>query len=222
VSVGHYLRTEITGPLDADFFVGLPAAAEPRVARLLPDPPPPPGQATMWTLITRNPDPLARRAFLNPPPLPGALNSRAFRAAEIPAANGVGTARALARIYGALAMAEVPGGARLLEPETLARATTEEAYGPDAILPYTTCFGLGFMLSRPRPDADRGIGIDPFGPSPRAFGHPGRGGALAFADPDARVGFAYTMNQLVSGTRQHRRSGSAANGGAVRALGVDA
>ena len=202
ISVGQYLRREITGPLDADFFVGLPYAAESRVARLLPDRPPPAGQATMWTLILRNPDPLARRAFLNPPRIPGGMNSRAFRAAEIPAANGITTARALARIYGALARPDAPGSAPLLATETLARATRQESYGPDAILPYTTCFGLGFMLSRPMPAADYGVGIDPFGPGPRAFGHPGRGGALAFADPDAGLGFGYVMNQLVSGTRE--------------------
>jgi len=45
-----------------------------------------------------------------------------------------------------------------------------------------------------------------FGPSPRAFGHPGAGGSLAFADPDVGVGFAYVMNQMEAGVLPKRRA----------------
>jgi CubicO group peptidase (beta-lactamase class C family) len=56
--------------------------------------------------------------------------------------------------------------------------------------PLHSRFGLGFMLTQP---------MIPFGPNPRSFGHPGFGGSIAFADPDAKLGFAYTMNQLQTG-----------------------
>ena len=51
-------------------------------------------------------------------------------------------------------------------------------------------FGLGFML---RQD------FMPLSPSPSAFGHPGAGGSIGMADPDARVGFGYTMNRMQMG-----------------------
>jgi CubicO group peptidase (beta-lactamase class C family) len=79
----------------------------------------------------------------------------------------------------------------VLSPRAIARAANEEVFGPDAVLPgLTTRFGLGFML------AHRGL---PLGTSLRAFGHPGMGGSIGFADPDARLGFGYVTNRMQSG-----------------------
>jgi CubicO group peptidase (beta-lactamase class C family) len=72
------------------------------------------------------------------------------------------------------------------ERETIDRATVEHSAGPDVVLRRSTRFGLGFQLTRPEA---------PLGTSPRSFGHFGAGSALGFADPDARLAFAYTMNQ---------------------------
>lgn len=202
-SLGRYFAEEVAGPLGAAFHIGLPEALDSRVAFIHPDPPPRAGEETLWTLVRKGGDPVAMRAFAHPPRIAGAMNSRAWRAAEIPAANGLTTARALATIYGALVSGRAPAGGPLLGAETLAEALTEQARGPDRILPYHTRFGLGFMLTWPLDPAEAGVGIDPFGAGPRAFGHPGRGGALGYADPDARMGFGYVMNQLISGTREH-------------------
>jgi CubicO group peptidase (beta-lactamase class C family) len=126
--------------------------------------------------------------FNNPKLTPDAVNSRAWRAAEIPAGNGHGTARALARIYGALSRGGELDGVRILENETIETAIEEQVFGPDAILGGLPMrFSLGFML---RQD------LIPLGPNPRAFGHAGAGGSLGFADPDARVGVGYTMNRM--------------------------
>ena len=82
-------------------------------------------------------------------------------------------------------------GVHVLGGDTLERATTEQCFGPDAVLlGLPMRYGLGFLLGQ------RAI---PFGPSPRAFGHPGMGGSIAFADPDARIGFGYVVNQVQSG-----------------------
>ena len=138
-----------------------------------------------------DPSTMTGAAFANPMPEEGAVNSRAWRAAEIPAANGHGTARSLARIYGALSRGGEIDGVRLLEPSTIERATVEQAFGPDAVLGQMPMrFGLGFML---RHD------LIPMSPSPRAFGHPGAGGSIGFADPDNHVGFGFTMNQMQQG-----------------------
>jgi CubicO group peptidase (beta-lactamase class C family) len=136
--------------------------------------------------------PYALKAFMNPIPVPpGGFDSRAWRGAEIPAANGHGTARALARAYGALAVGGSLDGVHVLARESIERASAEQVFGTDCVLsPLSTRFGLGFMLTQP---------MIPFGPNPRSFGHPGAGGSIAFADPDARLGFAYVMNQMQMG-----------------------
>lgn len=190
-SVGQFLRTEVAGPLAADFFIGVPEAEDARAAEILPDPPPRPGDPTMWEVLLRDPTSMAGRAFLNPSRTPEVVNTRAWRAAEIPAGNGHTTARALARIYGALACGGTLDGVRLLQPATIATAIVEQSAGLDAILSFPTRFGLGFMLTLPE---------RPFGPNPRAFGHPGRGGSIGFADLDGGIGFGYVVNQYQTGT----------------------
>ena len=128
-------------------------------------------------------------AIFNPPSMfsQATTNSRDWRAAEIPGANGHANARALARIYGALARGGEVDGVKVFGPREIERCYTEQSQGPDAVLPLTTRFGLGYMLSQPG---------TMMGPNPRAFGHPGAGGSLGFADPDAKVGFGYVMNQM--------------------------
>ena len=116
-------------------------------------------------------------------------NSEAWRRSEIPAANGYSDARSLARVYGALACGGRLDGVDVLSPESIARATIEQAAGPDAMLPDPTRFAQGFLLSM---DGN-------MGPSPRNFGHPGAGGSVGFADPDRRMGFGYVMNQMKVG-----------------------
>ncbi len=186
-SLGTYFREEIAAPLCVDFHIGLDARDDARCAEIIP-PPAPPGGTDATTALTGALSPLAAKALGNPLVRPSAVNTRAWRGAEVPAANGHGTARALARVYGALACGGDVGGVHVLSPAAIARATTEYAFGPDAVLgPLQTRFGLGFFLTHP---------MIPFGPNPRAFGHPGAGGSVAFADPDARVGFAYVMNQM--------------------------
>jgi len=133
--------------------------------------------------------PLMRvNAYRNPPELSGTgvVNTRAWRAAEVPSTNGHGHARAVARLFSALATGGEVDGAHVLAPEMIARATAQQVYGDDVLLQRPTRFGLGFQLTmRERP----------LGPGPRAFGHFGAGGSLGFADPDARVAFGYAMNQ---------------------------
>jgi CubicO group peptidase (beta-lactamase class C family) len=108
------------------------------------------------------------------------VNTRAWRGAEIPSANGHATARAVARIHGALLSGE------LLAEQTVADATAEASAGPDFVLGRPSRFGLGFQLTQPE---------RPLGPNPRSFGHFGVGGSLGFSDPDAGVAFGYAMNR---------------------------
>jgi len=193
-TVGAFLRDEVTGPLHADFFVGVPEAIDARAAVVLP--PPPPAEPTIWDTILADPDSVSGRTFLNPPRTADLVNTRAWRAAEIPAANGHTSARGVARVYAALARGGELDSVRLLAPATIDRAIVVQSSGRDAVLTLPTRFATGFMLALPG-------GIFECGPGRRTFGHPGRGGSIGFADPDARLGFGYVTNQYVTGTARH-------------------
>ncbi len=185
---GAYFRDELAGPLGIDCHIGLDASHDGRVAEMIASPPPPPGAPNIFEEVAKNPESVTAKAFANPPLLTqGVVNTREWRAAELPAANGHTNARALARIYGALANDGEIDGFRVLDPDSIAQCHAEQSYGPDAVLFISTRMSLGFMMSQPEA---------PFGPNPRAFGHPGAGGSLGFADPDARIGFGYAMNQM--------------------------
>ena len=122
---------------------------------------------------------------------PEDFNTGRFRSAEIPSINGIGAARSVARLFDGLAAGGVLDGRRLLSAEVLAEATTEQWHGREDLLGHTRRMALGFALGLP--------GHLAMGPSPRAFGHTGAGGAIGFADPDAGLGFAYAPNHMYSG-----------------------
>lgn len=203
-TVGRFLADEVARPLGLDLWIGLPEEQEHRVSSIVPPAPPAPEmQEVMARLFA--PDTIAGRAFSGPSNLfhyDDMWNRRALHAAELPSSNGIGTARALARLYAAL-VGEVDG-VRLLRPETVAAACVPQSEGGDAVLYLPTRFGLGFML----PPA--------LGPSaaPAMFGHPGAGGSLALGDPQRGLGFAYVMNRMSLATAGDPRAD-----GLVAALG---
>ncbi|WP_083880580.1 serine hydrolase domain-containing protein [Nocardia araoensis] len=193
---GRFFAEEIAGPLDIDFFIGLPPAERTRVSRLVfapvPDLAAVPEDAVPESLrpllaAMRDPQALVNRAFQITDPADIDFNSPAVQAAELPASNGIGTAHGLARLYAAL-VGEVDG-TRLLTTETLAAATREQAAGTDHVLMLPGRYASGYML----PTAELPLGGN------ASFGHPGRGGSLAFADPERRLAFAYVTNHIVEG-----------------------
>lgn len=195
-SVGELLRERIAGPLDADVHLGLPAADDHRTAEFgWPDPPPP--EVTPEGL--GDDERMRYHAYFDPAGLSGAglVNTRAWRAAEMPSTNTHASARGVARVYAAL----LPDGRRatgtptLVDPGVLADAVVEQSAGVDRVLDRPSRFGLGFQLTQP----ERRLG-----PNPGAFGHFGAGGSLGFVDPDAGVAFGYVMDQLGARWRNPR------------------
>ncbi|MFJ5777847.1 serine hydrolase domain-containing protein [Streptomyces sp. NPDC093094] len=186
--VGEWIAEEVAGPAGADFWLGLPAAEAARAGRVG-DAVAPEAAGALRTRPKRSvaeayadPASLTRRAFAAITPLPDE-NDPAYRAAALPASNGIATADGLARVYASL-IGEVDGGRRLFAPETAALAGAEQSTGPDRVLVVGTRFGLGHMLHG---------SASPL-LSPASFGHPGRGGALGFADPASGVAFGYVTN----------------------------
>lgn len=183
-TLGQFLRRDIAGPLEADFHIGIAPEHDARIAHVTRPlgEQPPAGQPDLLRVFRDEPGSLTARAFANPAPSHGAVNTRAFRAAELPGSNGHGNARALARVYGALAAGE------LLSSAGIVRCQDELASGIDRVLRIPTRFGPGFLLG----DAEGGGRM---GPTSGCFGHPGMGGSLGFADPGAGLGFGYTTNR---------------------------
>ncbi|MFK0116390.1 serine hydrolase domain-containing protein [Streptomyces sp. NPDC090994] len=187
---GEWIADQIARPLGLDLWLGLPAHEEAagRAGRTgrVEDVQPPSGGLRMRpkrsvTAAYDDPGSLTRRAFGAITPFPD-QNDPAYRAAALPATNGIATADALARFYAALT-GEVDG-VRLFDARTLAAARAQESAGPDRVLVVGTRFGLGYMLHG---------SASPF-LAPGSFGHPGRGGALGFADPESGIAFGYVTN----------------------------
>ena len=187
-SLGQFFQDEIATPLGLDFYIRLPESIpDSRLATLVD-----PSSYEMlfgfpfkMALDVFNPRSNIRRALLGSEL---AHDERCIypRNLEIPAGGGVGTARAIAHAYSAFAN----GGKELgLRPETIKELTAAAAPATHGF--YDECikaevqFSLGFM----KPNSGF-----PFG-SVSAFGHPGAGGSLGFAAPEAQIGYAYVPNR---------------------------
>jgi CubicO group peptidase (beta-lactamase class C family) len=186
-SLGAYVRDTFAQPLGLDFHIGLAEREHARVADILQQvPPDPTGEAAqLFARSLADPEGVTARAFANPPSMVLGPNVPAWRSAEIPGANGHGTARALATLYGRAAL----GDGSVISRDAIERCRTEQSYGDDLVLGVPTRFGLGFMLRQESHAGGRCLGTG-------AFGHPGAGGSLAFADPEQRLGFGYVMNRM--------------------------
>jgi CubicO group peptidase (beta-lactamase class C family) len=194
-TLGKFFAEEIAEPLGSNFYIGLPESLDrDRVAHLHAWPvaqmlfhlhtlPP------RFALAMMNPRSLSARAG-KPPGVKvlDEFNREELRAVEMPAGNGIGTARSIAQLYGDAAT----GGSEIgLSPTTL-EALTKPGVPPtnglrDRLLHVDVAWSLGFL----KPPT-----LITFGSSDHAFGTNGLGGSFGFADPDAGTGFAYVTNKL--------------------------
>ena len=127
-----------------------------------------------------------------------AFNEESVRRAVIPAANGIGTAREMARFYACIANGGELGGTRLLEEDTVAEATrTHAETDSDGTLSRPARYALGFWTG--------GLANDMFGSfsRERMFGHAGLGSIFGWGDPELNVGFAYVTNGIREESWEH-------------------
>lgn len=183
---GESIVARTAKPLGLDFHVGLGDAEFERVATIsrgkgnLGDAA---AQRLLKTMMSE-PAAMSTRAFTNPPSIMTSTNKPEWRRMQQPAANGHGNARSLAGFYSGLL------DGRLLESELLDELTREHAVGEDKTLLTRTRFGLGCMLDQPE------VANATYGMGARAFGHPGAGGSIGFADPERDVAFGFVTNNL--------------------------
>ncbi|PKM26471.1 MAG: EstA family serine hydrolase [Gammaproteobacteria bacterium HGW-Gammaproteobacteria-13] len=183
---GESIVARMAKPLGLDFHVGLADEEFDRVAIISRGKGNFGDAAAQRLLKTMMSEPAAMstRAFTNPPSIMTSTNKPEWRRMQQPAANGHGNARSLAGFYSGLL------DGRLLESELLAELTREHAVGEDKTLLTRTRFGLGCMLDQPE------VANATYGMGPRAFGHPGAGGSIGFADPERDVAFGFVTNNL--------------------------
>ncbi|MBV8693257.1 MAG: beta-lactamase family protein [Actinobacteria bacterium] len=220
MTIGTMFRTEVAEPLGLDLRIGTPPADQPRVAAVI--------DGTLASIPRflrpflgsvqkqmRDPATLAGQAFVATDGSSLMDHAETFfadprgLAAEIPAGNGTGTARAIGKMYAALACGGALDGVRLLSEESVRRFGAQAISLPDAMLAemrprflWTRLMGkpvkrsLGYLINPSLPRQ-----LPSFGPNPTAFGHDGAGGQIAFCDPDRGMAVGFVRNYMTSTSR---------------------
>ena len=170
--LGRFLRDEVCGPLGLDYLVGLTPAEQARAVELT-------GLAEYFQPRLAGMPELYRRAVTNPPGAfdPVVVNGPAWRAAEVPAVNGHGTARGAAGLYAALLQGS------LLSPALLREASAAQCTGVDAVFGEENAWGLGFGI-----DAD-------------GYGMGGSGGSYAGTSMSGGYAFAFMTGTMGTHSR---------------------
>ena len=181
-SLGTFFREEVAIPLNADFHIGFSEEHDSRVGELIP-----PEIDLKELAAFIEPGSIAMKTLVNPSLTAKEPLTRAWRAAEIPAANGHGNARSIAKIGAVLACGGELDNIRLLSSNTIDTAIEEQIYDTDLVLLYPVRFCCGFGLN------SKEISL---GPNPRTFYWGGFGGSAIAMDPDAKTSFAYVMNKM--------------------------
>lgn len=207
VSLGRYWRDHFADPLGLDLWIGLPPEFHHRAGSVIP---PRYAQVPADAFLEemKRPGSYTKRAFSSPGGLlaVSGMNSPSARAASIPSMGGIGTASALAKFYAVLALGGTWRGKEFFSARVLGWMTTRISQGFDKVLRLETAFSAGFMMD-PVDEAGRKT-RRLLGPSLKAFGHPGAGGSLGFADPENGIGFGYVMNQMEAGVLPGERAGT--------------
>jgi CubicO group peptidase (beta-lactamase class C family) len=181
-TLGRFFAEEIAAPLGADFWIGLPAEHDARVARVIPP-------ASGLPMGDRKSLPI--RTLGNPPLRAEVSSTERWRRAELGAINGHGNARSVAAIQSVLACGGTVGGRRILSSRGCDVALAEQSNGPDLVLGVPIRFGMGYGLRTP---------LLFFLQNDRTCFGGGWGGSLVIVDCSARVVIAYVMNRMGEGT----------------------
>ena len=188
-TVGPFLRAEVTGPLHAEYYIGgMSTEEQSHVAEVVPN-----MNARLFAAKdSAEPETLRSLAFRQNPDEPWhtTLNSPVWRTAEIASGNGHGNARGVSKIYATLARGGELDGVRLMSKAGIEQMITEQHNQMEQLQDRPYHQALGVLLNTAEAVY--------MGPNPRSFGHHGIGGSIGFGDPDAGIGFAYSLNKMHS------------------------
>ncbi|WP_420438261.1 serine hydrolase domain-containing protein [Candidatus Poriferisodalis sp.] len=182
--MADWFREEIAEPLGADFWMSLPASEDRRVSDLIPPPPPPMPELNG---VPVGPDSTCIRTMTSCLLNATEPRTRAWRAAEIPAAGGFGNARSIARIHSMLACGGDVDGVRIMSYAGARKALEEQIDNIDDVLLLRLRHGLGFAR-----ELDGWV----TSPNPNHMFWGGWGGSIAVVDFDVRASVAYVMNRM--------------------------
>ena len=190
-SLGTFFREEVGDRHEIDFFIGLPESEDHRVAELVPFD------------IVRNENSEqqqveltdAQKSQRNSAGTLDIQNTKEWRQAEIPSANGQGNAGGLAKLYSLIVPED--NNLKLLKDDTVNQMTTMQIEGRDLVLAVQVRWGVGFILNKHKII---------YGPIEGAFGHSGYGGSCAFGDPENKIGVSYVMNRMLDNFNADGRS----------------
>jgi CubicO group peptidase (beta-lactamase class C family) len=191
-TLGTFFREEVATPLNADFHIGVPEEVDRRVSKLIPAPVAKPGDPGYIEFDSKS---VQGRVMMNPINTAETSWERAWRAVEIPAANGHGNARSLAWVGAAMACGGELDGVRLMGMPTIEKALEEQSYDTDLVTQMRIRYGLGFGL----PTREM-----PVSPNERTLFWAGWGGSMMAMDLDARCSWGYAMNKMATSTPDMR------------------
>ncbi len=217
-SLGTFFREEVVEPLGLDFWMGLPEMHENRVAPIIPAGPPDPSGPVSPMLMAIAMDQTSLQAILmfntGGYMLPGpdgmfGFNTRAAHIAEFGSVGSLTNARGLAGMYAPLANGGSLNNVNLVSRDTVVRmGAVSSASSLDASILLPTRFTLGYAKSVDNRHVPMATEDDSLILSEEAFGHPGFGGAIGFADPVANMSFGYAMNRMGQGIGLNARGQS--------------
>jgi CubicO group peptidase (beta-lactamase class C family) len=201
-TLSDYWQENFAGPLEIDFWIGLPEQENSRVATVYAAKAGKPPQPAQFYRDLVTPGTLARKTFTSPYGLNAIsdMNDERIRAHPNVSFGGIGSGASLAKFYSMLANGGELDGKTYFSPETIEWMTTTLSDGIDRVFQIPTAFSAGFM--KDSRNAERRM----FAPSSTSFGHPGAGGSHAFADPENKIAFAYVMNQMEQSVLPNERS----------------
>ncbi|MBI37215.1 MAG: hypothetical protein CL568_06495 [Alphaproteobacteria bacterium] len=183
-SIQDFVSENITQPLGAKYYLGVPDNSLKLCADIIPNP------ADAIHAAGQDPDSPAAAAWNAFPTNfgPSEQNTKRFRTAGVPSFGGFGEARGMAKIYACLVEGGEIDGVRLISSEGIARAVeTQWSDMNEGLINRPMAMAMGFMKTPPD-------GMPLFTSSPDAFGHLGSGGARAFASPSKRVAGCFVSN----------------------------
>ncbi len=181
-TLGTYFRTTFAEPLGADFHIGTGPEHDERIATIVPPSLPLGGRSSAGSV--------GERALNNPVITADIGNTVDYRRIELPASNGHGNARSLARVQSIVSNRGTVDGTEFLSPDGVEQIFREQWVGPDLVQEIDTRLGIGFGLNGPEV---------PVSANPRACFWGGWGGSVVINDLDARTTFAYGMNRMGDG-----------------------